>query len=251
MVDLDIFSASWFLVFGAVFFAAVIRGTTGFGFALVLAPILLLLLEPKSVVVVDLLLGLLSNIVVVATSLRSIRWRWITPMLAGVVLGIPLGVVTIMVISPSALKVMIGAVVLVFAIPLALGFTRAFRREKQVAALAGLAGGFLASSTSLGGPPIVLFMHNQDWRKETIHPSLAACFLLMTSGSLVGLGISGLVVTPTVLTAASLAPALLVGTGVGMVAFRRINERLFRVLSVVIIFGAGIAAVLSGFGVIG
>lgn len=251
MVDLDIFSASWFLAFGAVFFAAVIRGTTGFGFALVLAPVLLLLLEPKSVVVIDLLLGLLGNIVVVATSLRNIRWRWIAPMLAGVVLGIPFGVFTISAISPSALKVMIGAVVLVFAIPLALGFTRAFRREKPVAGLAGFAGGFLASSTSLGGPPIVLFMHNQDWRKEAIHPSLAACFLLMTSGSLVGLLISGLVHVPTVLTAASLAPALLIGTIAGMVAFRRINERVFRVLSVVVIFGAGIVAVLSGAGVIG
>jgi uncharacterized membrane protein YfcA len=251
MVDLDIFSVSWFLALGAVFFAAVVRGTTGFGFALVLAPILLLLVEPKSVVVIDLLLGLLSNIVVVATSLRNIRWRWIAPMLAGVVLGIPLGVFTISVISPSALKIMIGAVVLLFAFPLALGFTRAFRREKPVAGLAGFAGGFLASSTSLGGPPMVLFMHNQDWRKEAIHPSLAACFLLTTSGSLVGLLVSGLVRLPTVLTAASLAPALLVGTVVGMVAFRRINERVFRVLSVVIIFGAGIVAVLSGLGVIG
>ena len=251
MVALDIFSVSWFLALGAVFFAAVVRGTTGFGFALVLAPVLLLLLEPKSVVVIDLLLGLLSNVFVVATSLRSVRWRWLTPMLVGVVLGIPLGVFTISVISPSALKVMIGVVVLVFAVPLALGFTRAFRREKPVAGLAGFAGGFLASSTSLGGPPVVLFMHNQDWRKEAIHPSLAACFLLTTSGSLVGLLISGLVRLPTVLTAASLAPALLVGTAVGIVAFRRINERVFRLLSVVIIFGAGIVAVLSGLGVIG
>ncbi|MEE8353292.1 MAG: sulfite exporter TauE/SafE family protein [Dehalococcoidales bacterium] len=251
MVALDIFSVSWFLALGAVFFAAVVRGTTGFGFALVLAPVLLLLLEPKPVVVIALLLGLLSNIVIVATSLPNIRWRWIAPMLAGVVLGIPFGVLTISVISPSALRVMIGAVVLAFAIPLALGFTRVFRREKPVAGLAGFAGGFLASSTSLGGPPVVLFMHNQDWRKEAIHPSLAACFLLTTSGSLVGLLIAGLVRLPTVLTAASLAPALLVGTAVGIVAFRRINERVFRVLSVVIIFGAGIVAVLSGLGVIG
>ncbi len=251
MVELDIFSATWYLVFGAVFFAAVVRGTTGFGFALVLAPILLLLLEAKSVVVIDLLLGLLASIVVVVTSLRNIRWRWITPMLAGVVLGIPLGVLTIIAISPSALKVMIGVVVLVFAIPLALGFTRAFRREKPVAGLAGFASGFLAGSTSLGGPPLVLFMHNQDWDKEAIHPSLAACFVLMASGSIVGLLIAGLVSASSVLTAASLAPALLIGTVVGMVAFRRINERVFRMLSVVIILGAGVVAVLSGVGVIG
>jgi uncharacterized membrane protein YfcA len=251
LVDLDIFSASWFLAFGAVFFAAIVRGTTGFGFALIFAPILLILLEPKSVVVVTLLLGLLSNIVVVTTSLRNIRWRWITPALIGIVAGIPLGVFTITVISSSALKIMIGGVVVLFAIPLALGFTRAFRRERPVAALAGFGSGFLASATSLGGPPLVLFMHNQDWRKEAIHPSLAACFLLTTSGSLLGLLISGLVKAPTVLTAASLTPALLAGTVPGMFAFRRIKERPFRILSIIIVFSAGVVAVLSGLGIIG
>lgn len=251
MVDLDIFSASWFLAFVAVFFAAVVRGAAGFGFALILAPILVLLLEPKGVVVVALLLGLLSNVIVVATSLRSIRWRWITPMLTGVVLGIPLGVYTIGVIDTTALKVMIGTVVLASAIPLVLGFSRTFDREPLVAGLAGFASGFLTSSTSIGGPPLVLFMHNQGWRREVIHPSLAACFLLTTLGSLVGLMISGLVRGPTVLLTATLAPALLIGTTVGMVVFRRINERVFRALSIVIILGAGIVAVLSGLGVIG
>jgi len=84
-----------------------------------------------------------------------------------------------------------------------------------------------------------------------IHPSLAVCYLLMAVGSFVGLLVSGLVGSSTLLTAASLSPALLVGTGVGIVAFRRINERVFRMLSIVIIFAAGIVAVLSGAGVIG
>ena len=251
MVDLDIFSTPWFLACGAVFFAAIIRGATGFGFALVLAPVMLLLLEPKSVVVIILLLGLLSSVVVVGASLRSIRWRWIAPMLAGILLGIPLGIWTISVISESALKIMIGAVVVAFAIPLALGFTYPFRRERPLAGAVGVTTGFLAASTSIGGPPMVLFMHNQGWDKEEIHPSLAACFVVMSVGALVGLLIPGLVDASMALTAVSLAPALLIGTAVGIAFFRRINARLFRRLSVVIIFGAGIAAVLSGAGVIG
>ena len=172
-------------------------------------------------------------------------------MLAGVALGIPLGVYTISVISSSALKVVIGAVVLALSIPLALGFTRALHRDKPAAVLAGFASGFLASSTSLGGPPPALFMHNQKWSKESIHPSLAACLLLTTSGSLVGLLISGLVPGPTVLTAVTLAPALLIGTGVGISVFRRIGERIFRALSIAIVVVASIVAILSGLGVIG
>jgi uncharacterized membrane protein YfcA len=250
MQGLDLFTLPWFLALGAVFLAAFVRGTAGFGFALVLAPVLLLILEPKAVVPVDLLLGLLSNIVVVAYSVRQVDLKRLLPMAAGAIVGIPLGIYTIRVISPDSLKVLIGGTTMLFAVPLALGFTRAFSRERPVAGVAGVLSGFLGSSTSLAGPPVVLFMHNQSWRKEMIHPSLAAFFLFGSSFSLIGLALSGFVSSGILLTAASLAPGLLAGVGLGIVAFRRINERIFRVLSIAIVFVSGTVAILSGLGVL-
>ena len=110
MHSLDVFSVSWVLASCAVLFAAFVRGVAGFGFALVLAPILLLILSPKSVVVVNLLLGLLSNILVLRYGFRNVYLRRISPMAASSLLGIPLGIWIITVIAPSALKVLIGGV---------------------------------------------------------------------------------------------------------------------------------------------
>ena len=56
-------------------------------------------------------------------------------------------------------------------------------------------------------------------------------------------------ITQIIVTAASLAPALLVGVGLGMVAFRKINARYFRWFSMALVICAGILGILSGFGV--
>ena len=173
MHNLDIFSLTWVFTICAVFIAAFIRGVTGFGLALILAPVLLLVLKPASVVVVNLLLGSLSNIVVLAYSIRNVN------------LGIPVGAWIITHIVPSTLKILIGGVTVFFAIILTLGFSKTFKREKIAGSIAGLLSGVLTSSTSLGGPPVVLFMHNQNWSNQTIHSGLAAYFLFTGFWSLV------------------------------------------------------------------
>jgi uncharacterized membrane protein YfcA len=48
MQGLDIFSTSWFVAIGGLLLAALIRGTTGFGFSLVFTPFMILIMEPKA-----------------------------------------------------------------------------------------------------------------------------------------------------------------------------------------------------------
>jgi len=249
MHSLDVFSVSWVLASCAVLFAAFVRGVAGFGFALVLAPILLLILSPKSVVVVNLLLGLLSNILVLRYGFRNVYLKRIIPIAASSLLGIPLGIWIITVIVPSSLKVLIGGVTVFFAIPLALGFTKAFTRERLACSVSGFLSGILLTSTSLGGPPVVLFMHNQNWSKEAIHSSLAAYFLFACSCSLIALSAAGLIDAQIIMSAATLVPALLIGIGLGMVTFRRINPRFFRGFTIAIVICTGILGILSGLGV--
>lgn len=249
MYSLDIFSVPWFLALCAVFFAAFIRGMAGFGFALILAPILLLILNPTSVVVVNLFLGLLSSVLVLSYRFKKVNLKKILPMVASSLLGIPLGAWIITVTTPSILKILIGGVTVSFAIPLALGFSKALTREKLACGISGFLSGVLSSSTSLSGPPIILFMHNQNWQKDIIHPSLAVYFLFTCFWSLLALSVSGLIDAQIIISAASLVPALLIGVGLGMLAFRRINALYFRWLSMAIVVCAGILGILSGVGV--
>ncbi len=249
MQNLDVFSVSWVLAFCAVLFAAFFRGVSGFGLASILAPILLLILNSKSVVAIILLLGVLSNILVLRYSFKNVYIKGIIPMAASSLLGIPLGIWVIKIIAPSTLKLLVGGIAIFFAIPLALGFAKVFVKERLACSISGFVSGFLSTSTSMGDSPAVLFMHNQNWRKEVIHSSLAAYFLFSSSCSLVALSIADFVDTHIIIFAASLMPALLVGTGMGMLVFRRINHRFFRGVSLAIIIGAGILGIVSGLGI--
>jgi uncharacterized membrane protein YfcA len=250
MHSLDVFSVPWIVAFCVVLVAAFIRGVSGFGLALILAPILLLLMNSKSTVVVNLLLAIVSNLVVLPLGFRHIYLKGILPMVIFAIPGIVIGAWIITIIEPSALKIVIGAVTVISVIPLAMGVSKAFRKEKLACGFSGFLGGLLGASTSLSGPPVVLFMHNQNWPKETIHSSLAAYFTFHGVCSFGALTIAGIVEVPTLVTAGSLMPALLIGTVAGMVAFRRLSQRLFRIITLVIIICAGILGILSGTGIL-
>ena len=250
MHSLDIFSVPWILAFCTVLVAAFVRGVSGFGLALILAPILLLLMNAKSTVVVNLLLAIISNLVVLPFNFRHIYLKGILPMVIFTIPGIIIGAWIITIIEPLILKIVIGAVTVISVIPLAMGISKAFRKEKLVCGLSGFLSGLLGTSTSLGGPPVVLFMHNQNWRKETIHSSLAAYFTFNGVCALGALAVAGIMEVQTLVTAGSLVPALLIGTVIGMVTFRRLSQRLFRIITLVIIVCAGILGILSGAGIL-
>jgi hypothetical protein len=44
---------------------------------------------------------------------------------------------------------------------------------------------------------------------------------------------------------------MVIGVLLGMQAFKRVNDRYFRIISVAVVIGTGIVAVLSGLGLLG
>jgi uncharacterized protein len=250
MDSLNFFSVPWILAFCAVVFAAFIRGVSGFGLSVILAPILLLIINSKAVVPVNVILSMLSNLMVVSYSLKHLNFRAILPMAACNLAGIPLGLWILTIIEPSTLKILIGSVTILFAIPLTIGITKVFTRERLAGGVAGFFSGFIGTATSLGGPPVVLFMHNQDWQKDKIHSGLATYFLITAPFTLVALALAGLINTKTVVLAASLVPAMFLGIFLGMITFRRINARFFRGLSLAVIIVSGAFGIISGLGLL-
>ncbi len=250
MQSIEIFSAPWILALGTVFFAAFVRGMSGFGFALVLAPILLLIVNPKEMVVIIMFLSFLGHILVLYRSYRNVDLKRVLPIMISSLFGIPLGVLIINAIAPSLLKIIVGITILCFTIPIAFGYYKSFANERFSGGLAGFLSGILATSTSLAGPPVVIFMHSQNWPKEKIHSNLAAQLMVITISSLVALYISGDVSPDLIITAASFAPVMFIGIYAGMSLFRCTSARFFKNLSAIIVICAAILGILSGFGII-
>src|SRR4051794_28834970 len=80
--------ASLLIVFGA----GIVRGFAGFGFSALCVAGLALLVSPAKVVPAIFILEVLASISLLRSALRDIDWPWLSWLIAGNTLCIPLGI---------------------------------------------------------------------------------------------------------------------------------------------------------------
>ena len=230
----------------AAFAGAAVQSATGFGFALVLSPALFAALDPVEAVTALLVLGLGLNLLVLFEGGRPehVEWRALTPMLLAALPGLGVGVVALTQLSKEALQVAVGlAVILAAAWQL-----RALRPRLSPAATwaTGFASGALTTSISVSGPPIVLWLTARGVRPEEFRASLAASFLVLNlAGGAVVLAVEGGGAFDAG-TVALLFALVVLGYGLGAIAFRRLDhERFFNVVLLLVAL-TGAASVFAG-----
>jgi uncharacterized membrane protein YfcA len=231
----------------AVALAGGVAGLTGFGFALVSVPLLLLVLDPAAVVALNLLLAAATNSVVVADSWRYVRRRAVLSLLPWAAVGLPAGVELLRVLDAEYIRLLAGAVVAAFALLLLRDVEVPGLRTRTGNAAAGLASGTLSTSTGLAGPPVVMLFAARRFAKESFRASNAAYFLAV---SLAGLGLlffRDLLSGSHLYLAVLLAPAAVGGKMLGTRLLGRVSDESFRnvTLGLVLLTGAvGIAGAL-------
>lgn len=79
------------LAAGIAFISTIIQSLTGFGFAIVSTPLLLMVYDAKEVVVILQLLSVVLDTVFIFFVRANIDWNFLKPLLAGSVIGHPIG----------------------------------------------------------------------------------------------------------------------------------------------------------------
>ncbi len=218
------------MIFAAfiVLLAAFVRAVSGFGYALLATPLLTFVFEAKSVVVMNVILGSITSVLLLFQMRRHIDFRRVAFISLGSILGVPLGAYLLSRLDPSIIKLAIAVLVIPFSVVLLLGHSHRFKRDTLGCGVAGFISGVLVASTSLGGPPVVLFLLNQGLVTQRFVGTLAAYFLfigVITIGAFSSLGM----ITADLLTkVAILLPTLFLGSYLGIKVLPRINAALFK-----------------------
>lgn len=223
----------------AVVVGATIMGTVSFGMGLVVAPVLLLYLEPKAAIVtVNAIIPLLL-IFVLLTTWRHLQFSLLKGMALGGILAVPLGVLVLGSANPTALRITIGAAIL------CLGVLNLFNIQLPMARRpgSGLLVGFFTSlsitTLSIGGPLAAAYIIAQNWEREQMRSALAFYFLSAYIVAFALYAATGLVDRDTLVNIGLLMPALAVGFGVGAMLARRMDTAVFRYVAIgVIILGS-------------
>lgn len=226
--------------------AGAVQGLTGFGSGLIMVPVLSLFLSPREVVPVTVLLGTVINIGVLIHARKHLKWKAVLPLFLSAAIAIPLGTYLLMVMSPPALRIVIGAVVLITSAALLLGLSVRIDRERLASIPVGILSGLLQGSVTMSGPPVILFFQNQKMPRDSFRANLVAYFLA-TNIITIGIFAAGGIMTPSsALPAIYLLPGLLLGLALGIFASGRIPEARFRRIALLLVAAAGISSLVSG-----
>ena len=239
------------LAVAATLVGASVQSATGFGFALVLSPAMLAMLEPYEAVTALLLLGFALNLLLLfgdGGEPAAVRWRAVGPMLLAALPGLGAGLLLLAVISKPALQVAVGSAVVAAVIVQARGAAAPARAREPTlrsACAVGLATGALTTSTTVSGPPLVLWLQSQGVAPAELRASLAASFLGLSLAGASLLAAGGvLAIEPAIVL--PLLAITAVGHMVGARVFRRLDPSRFRWAVLALVLAAGAASLVAG-----
>lgn len=240
-----------FAVFAYVFvitlFSGFLQTLTGFGYALAAAPLLTLVMSPKEVVMYILITGILIKGALVYRTRGQGHFRDILPIFIASFAGALPGAWVMTIISDSVLKIAIGMILLTATLAIYRRLTIPKDHPFLAKTLVGLSSGFLASTTSLNGPPIVLYYMGENSDKDLIRANLARYFLLGNSASIVMSFYFGTLHISTLLPYVALSlPALGLGLWAGEKVFKKIDATMFRRLALAVISVSGTLCIVMG-----
>lgn len=176
----------WLSVEAVVAAGALLQGAIGFGVALVAAP-LLMLIRPELVPAPMLLAAWTLTLLIAVRDRRGVDWRGLRWMVPGLVVGTAAAVVLLQSLSPAGTGLLFGTLVLA-AVALSAAGWHPLPRPRALLLAAG-ATGFMATATSVGGPPMALVYQAETGVR--LRGTLSAVFLVGGAVSLAGLALGG------------------------------------------------------------
>ncbi|AMD01651.1 sulfite exporter TauE/SafE family protein [Halomonas chromatireducens] len=202
---------------------AFVQRATGFGLAVIGAP-LLLMLEPRLVPVILVLFGFMVSLMMVRQYWHEVRVGEIGMALVGRLPGNGLGLWLLLTAPMVVLEKLIAASVL-FAVAVTL-----FRLRLPVngATLfgAGVLSGIFGTVAAIGGPPIVLLLHGLS--PDRLRGNLAAFFIITSLLTLATLALAGQVQLWHLWLALTFLPAVLAGNALADRIAHRLDRRLLQ-----------------------
>lgn len=218
-----------------LFMAAIVKGTTGFGYALVSTPFLLILWDPEFIVPVFMPLAVVGDILIVIGTWRLIAWRQVIPLSIAGVISAPFGAYLLIAVPQEGLRLMVALLALISAVMLFLGIKIMIRREVLASLVAGSLSGLFSTSTTMSGPPVAILLINQRIEKQRFRASLAMYFLIMQLVGAVSLIFLGPLNGDTILVSTILLPTVILGNFIALKLVDRLPQDVFTRITIIVV----------------
>lgn len=234
------------LGFISILLASLVQGITGFGFALIAVPLLSLFIpELINITPIIVIYSFLTNIIIVYKTRQYIDLKKIIPLIVFGIIATPLGTYILLYVNVNTLKIIVGTVITITALAMQKNYKIKIKNQNVSYGVVGLLSGFLNGSAGLSGPPVVLFLTNQNTDKDVFRANLTFYGIATNIFAIILFISKGIINTSVLNFSAIYLPALIIGVLSGIKISSKINETLFKTLTIYLILFLGLYTVAS------
>ncbi|RDD61984.1 sulfite exporter TauE/SafE family protein [Ferruginivarius sediminum] len=238
-----VLSSGTALLAGTTFAAGALRGFSGFGAALLLAPVYSLFMPPVDAVAIIVLLNVVTTAQMLPGAVPITPRRFVGSLFFPAVTTLPVGVAILSFFDPEVMRRFIGAIVVALCLMLLSGWTYNGPRGRLTDVATGMLSGFLTGTAGIGGPPLILYLLAGN-TAPSVNRAIFIVFFGMTQVvALLSFALGGLLTAHQAIYAAMLLPVYLLATATGTWAFQtaaRRREAAVRQVSLVFLLAIGV-----------
>ncbi len=229
-----------------VVFASLLKGVTGFGFALVSLPFLMIWYSPKELIPVLMICNLIASIFIVLQKKKAplINKNFKNLIIYGGAFSIT-GALTLSFIKESYLIHILSILFIVLSIVSLLNMKHQIKISKCSYKLVGSAIGFLAGAISVSGPPLALLLNLMKVSNAEFREIFSWFNIVTATIAIIGYASIGLITLPVLKMALTFVPILLAGTITGKRLNHLLPQLLFKKITIAITIAACIMLLIK------
>ncbi len=226
-----------------VFIASALQGITGFGSALIAAPLLLLIFDKDTSVISLSIISIALNLFLFLTINKPVYKKTFYNLFIPAVIGLPFGIILLDILPIKTLRILVGFLAITFAFLL---FSKKPRVEstKLKHRFAGLFYGILHTSTGVSAPPVVLILASENTDKDEMRKTLSFFFLMTSIVSILFFIATKHFTSQAVIYSLWGIPAVILGGWFGSLISKRVSQKQF-IWSVFILIAVSIIIAIS------
>lgn len=223
----------WIILIVAV--ASLIKGITGFGFALVSLPLLMIWYSPKELIPVLILCNLFASVIIVLQKKKRklVNKQFQSLIFFGALFTV-VGVVTLKYISENILITIMSIFFILLSIFSLLDIKYSLKLTNLSYKIAGVFLGFLTGSISISGPPLALFLNSANVDNQEFREIFSWFSIVTAIIALLGYSLLGFFTFKTLKMSALFVPILFLGSFLGKKLNYSISPILFKKISILI-----------------
>ena len=226
---------------GVTLAAGLMRGFAGFGSAMLMAPIFAILFGSSDMVVTVVAIELIVSLQLFPQGRAHADWKLLTPLSVAACAAMPVGVWLLANVDKNTIVTVVSGIIVAFVLLMWSGWRYRGRRSMVATAVVGGLSGAMMATTSVGGPPVLIYLLSGNDPIEVNRANIVTYYFLTQFLLIVIVLATGVAGIDALVRAVVLFPVMTLGAWIGARAFRGLaSERLYRNVALSILFATGV-----------